>query len=184
MTVISNFSRPHAIHIAYAILLVSLFTLAGCATTIPETDSVPPEIRLTISGGGIGSQAMSNPPRDNWTAPDGSQYLDLDPGVSYNFVFSVSDQGGVARAHLRMPDWGEVTDLAPDDVRETVSGVSRILELRGDRSNPTTGLVITGKVSFPGNPSFEFQAEGDDFGGRAGRTNQTFMNVNTAVGLR
>lgn len=162
-------------------LLALLLTLGGCATTIPDTDTVAPEISLTISGGGSGSQTMSNPPRDNWTGPGGIQYLDLSPGISYSFILSVSDQGGVARAHLRMPENAVVSDLAPGDATETVSSLTRRLELRGDRSSPTTGLVITGKVTLPADISFEFQTEGDDFGGRAGRVNQTFMNVNTFV---
>lgn len=181
MIAMFNLFRPQRYYVVSTIPMVLLFSLGGCATTIPETDSASPEIRLTVSGGGIGSQAMSNPPRDDWTAPDGSQYLDLEPGVHYNFILSVSDQGGVARAHLRMPYNATVTDLAPEAVRETVSGITRVLELRGDRSDPKTGLVITGRMSLPASTSFEFQTEGDDFGGRAGRTNQTFMNVNTFV---
>lgn len=164
-----------------AVIALAL-TLAACATTIPETDTEAPEVRLTVTGPGIGRQEMSNPPRDSWTGPGGIQLFDLQPGVRYNFVLSVSDQGGVARAHLRMPDNFTVSGLAPAEVDESTSGVSRSLTLFGDRSNPTTALVISGTLQAPPNISFEFQVEGDDFGGAAGRSNQRFMSVNVFVG--
>lgn len=168
---------------AARILALSLVcTLAACATTIPDTDLEAPEVRLTISGAGIGRQEMSNPPRAEWTGPGGVQLFDLEPGVRYNFTLSVSDEGGAARAHLRMPDDVIVSGLAPAEVEETTSGVSRSLTLFGDRSSPTTGLVISGTLVPPRNTSFEFQAEGDDFGGTAGRTNQRFLSVNVFVG--
>lgn len=174
--------RPRSIHPASILALGLICTLAACATTIPDTDSEAPEVRLTVSGPGIGRQEMSNPPRDHWAGPGGIQLFDLEPGVPYNFILSVSDQGGAARAHLRMPDDVVVTGLSPAEVRETTSGVSRSLTLFGDRANPTTGLVISGTLTAPRNTSFEFQAEGDDFGGSTGRTNQTFLSVNVFVG--
>ena len=153
-------------------------TLSACATTIPETDTTGPEVRLTINGPELGRREMSNPPRAEWTGPGGIQFFNLQAGVRYNFILSVSDQGGVARAHLRMPDNVIVSGLSPTDVDETTSGISRHLTLLGDRAHPTTGLVISGTLVPPAQTSFEFQVEGDDFGGASGRANQTFMNVN------
>jgi hypothetical protein len=181
MTTIRSFPLS-PIHAARLSALALACTLAACATTIPETDTEAPEVRLTISGPGLGRQEMSNPPRAAWTGPGGVQLFDLQPNVRYNFILSVGDEGGAARAHLRMPDDVVVTDLAPTDVEETTSGVSRSLTLFGDRSSPTTGLVISGTLTAPRNTSFEFQAEGDDFGGVAGRTNQRFLSVNVFVG--
>ena len=126
---------------------------------------------------------MTNPPRESWTAPDGSQYLDLQPGVRYNFVLAVSDEGGVERAHIRLPNEFIVSDLVPATVNNSTGPIMRSLTLTGNRSDPRTGLVISGNfVAPPGAQSFEFQMEGDDFGGSSGRSNQRFMNVNAYVG--
>lgn len=102
--------------------------------------------------------------------------------VEYNFVLSVSDEGGVERAHLRISDNVIVSSVAPPEVTETTSGVSRSLTLMGDRGDPRTGLVITGTLE-PTllNESFGFHVEGDDFGGASGPSNQRFMSVNVFV---
>lgn len=177
-----KFTHFHFEFVRAALALVFTSVLAACATTIPETDTELPEVRLTISGPGLGREEMSNPPRETWTGPGGIQYFDLEPGVRYNFLLSVSDAGGVERAHLRMPDTISVSGIEPGEVQETTSGVSRSLTLFGDRASPTTALVITGTLVAPPGISFEFQVEGDDFGGAAGRSNQRFMSVNVFVG--
>lgn len=180
METTSHDSPQRAILIVAAI--VASFVLAACTTTIPETDSEPPEVRLTITGPGIGRQEMSNPPRESWTGPGGIQLFNLLENESYNFILSVSDEGGVARAHLRMSDNVAVSDVAPAEVSESTSGVSRSLTLLGSRSDPRTGLVISGTLEPTWlNESFEFHVEGDDFGGRSGPPNQRFMSVNVFV---
>jgi hypothetical protein len=165
--------------------LLAAAWLAGCATTIPATDDTPPRLELTIRGPAIGTQTMSNPPRAQWTAAGGAQLFDLVPGGSYNFRFVVSDSGGVARAHLRMPAGFTVSNLGPAGVTNDADALQRRLTLRGTRDDPRTGLVIGGVFQVPtaGNLSFDFQGEGDDFGGVAARTNQTFLTVTAAYGL-
>ncbi len=164
--------------------VIMALTLAACATTIPETDSEPPEVRLTVTGPGLGRKEMSNPPQASWTAPDGSQYFNLQPGVRYNFILSVSDDGGVERAHLRFPANFTVSDVTPAGVVESNSAILKNLTLTGNRSDPRTGLVISGTVEGVAGTSFEFQAEGDDFGGASGRSNQRFMSVDVFVDFR
>jgi len=173
-------------NIPHAVLYMVALAIAGCETTIPETDTLPPEIRLTVNGPGIGRQEMSNPPRENWTASDGTQLFDLAPNTEYHFVLTVSDQGGVARANLRVPDNFRVTSLAPESATEEVVGVTRSLTLRGSRADPRTGLIISGRFQTPNTDPgnlipFEFLMEGDDFGGASGRPNQRFMNVSATV---
>src|SRR5262245_31845872 len=77
--------------------------LPGCATTIPATDDSPPRLELTVTGPGIGTRTMTNPPRARWTGDGGAQLFDLSPGGLYTFRLVTSDSGGAARAHLRMP---------------------------------------------------------------------------------
>ena len=159
--------------------------IVGCATTIPRTDTELPEIRLEITGPGIGRQVMTKPPRDNWTGPGGVQLFDLVPNTVYRFILTVSDQGGVARANIRMPDNFIVTNLAPSTTEEVV-GISRSLTQLGSRANPRTGLIISGRFRTPNTGigrviSFEFLTEGTDFGGASGPRNQRFMDVNASV---
>lgn len=173
-------------HFNFFAVLLTVLTISGCETTIPEPDTQLPEIRLTITGPGIGRQEMTNPPRDEWAAPRGTQLFNLEAGRVYQFTLLVSDQGGVARANLRMPDNFSVTDLTSPDITEEIVGISRSLTIRGSRANPLTGLGIGGKFRTPSIPnnfiSFTFDVEADDFGGASGRRpNQRFMKVNAAV---
>ena len=165
--------------------LLAAAWMGGCATTIPATDDTPPRLELSVRGPGIGVQTMANPPRARWTGSGGAQLFDLVPGGRYNFRFVVSDSGGVARAHLRMPAGFTVSDLAPAGVTSDADTLLRRLTLLGRRDDPRTGLVITGTFQVPasGNLSFDFQGEGDDFGGVAARTNQTAITVTAAYGL-
>lgn len=180
-----------AISIDYSSILVAALymvalAIAGCATTIPETDTQPPEIRLTVSGPAIGRQEMTNPPRENWAAADGTQLFNLAPNTEYHFILTVSDQGGVARANLRVPDNFRVISLTPESATEEVVGITRSLTLRGSRADPHTGLIVSGRLQTPNTEPgnlipFEFLTEGDDFGGASGRANQRFMNVSASV---
>lgn len=162
------------------------FVLSGCATTIPVTDDTPPEITLTITGPGIGTRRMSNPPRQFWAGVHDSQLFDLLPGESYAFTLAVSDEGGVQIARLRMPDELTITGYSPADVRRDTGPISQTLKLTGIRSDPRTGLVISGTFRTPdaGDAlAFEFYTDGFDFGGRSGGTpNHRIMRVNVTVG--
>lgn len=169
------------------LLLCSLAALTACATTIPEVDDTPPRVELRISGPGVGNETMSNPPRSSWTAPSGTQYLDLLPDETYRFTLTVTDQGGVARATLAFFSDLEVIELDSDAVVEDVGPVTTRLTLRGDRSDPRTGLVIGGRLRTPAlgpgeGVGFSFDAESSDFGGHSGRDpNQTFMEVTAYI---
>lgn len=150
---------------------------------IPATDNVPPRLELTITGPGVGRRTMTNPPRDEWTGEGGVQLFDLQRNSRYDFMFVVSDSGGVARAHVRMPAEFTILRLSPEAVQSEADALQRRLTLLGNRSDPRTGLVITGSFQTPtaGGLTFEFQTEGDDFGGTAGSSNQRFMNVSAAT---
>lgn len=112
---------------------LAVLAVTGCETSIPATDTQPPDIRLTITGPGIGRQEMTNPPREIWTGPEGVQLFDLAPNTEYQFLLTVTDEGGVARANLRMPESFTVVSLSPGDtIQEVVAlGLSRSLTLRG-----------------------------------------------------
>lgn len=181
-TVISG-GRMVAVSFAFALAAICM---SGCATTIPSTDTTPPELRLVISGPGIGRHEMTNPPRSSWTGPSGAQLFDLLPNTEYNYVLTVSDRGGAARANLRMPDNFTVVELNPSDATQGTTTLEITLTLRGSRSDPRTALVIAGKFRTPDLPSgevlvFDFNVEGDDFGGASGSPNQRFMSVSSSI---
>ncbi|HKL51889.1 MAG TPA: hypothetical protein VJ908_12045 [Wenzhouxiangellaceae bacterium] len=173
--------------VGFVALALAVLLITGCATVIPEVDTTPPRVELRISGEGVGSETMSNPPRESWTAPDETQYLDLLPGTEYRFTFTVSDSGGVARATLAFISDIEVVAVEPDDVIVDEGSLVTRLTQRGDRGDPRTALVISGRLLTPRlapsqATSFTFEVESSDFGGRSGRDpNQTFMSVNTLI---
>lgn len=161
---------------------VILLALASCTTTIPTTDTTQPEVQLIITGPGIGSIQLSNPPRDLWAAPSGAQYFELQAGARYSFVLTVSDQGGVKLAYLRLDSHFELTDIVPADVVVSTSGLNQTLRLTGSRSDPRTGLIITGSfTSSAVLTSVQFRVLGEDFGGSSGVSNRRLMTVRSFV---
>jgi hypothetical protein len=173
--------------VCLALVLGTVVALTGCPTMIPATDTTPPTISLLISGPGIGTKNLSNPPRARWAAEDGTQYFDLRSGAQYSFTLIVSDEGGVRRANLRVPVDFVVSDLSPSEVRNEEGFIQRSLTVFGNRAEPLTGLTISGKFTpsvLPGQQALfvDFQVEADDFGGPSGvAPNQTFMSVSTRV---
>ena len=176
--------------LSVALAFGTVIALIGCATMIPGRDVTPPTVSLIINGPGIGPQLMNNPPRELWTAEDGSQFVELLPGTRYSFTLVVADEGGVARAHLRVPDVFTFSNVSPAEVRRERGVITRNLILFGNPGNPRSHLVISGTFTTPTTPdlstnevlSFEFQTEGDDFGGDSGAgRNQRFMDVLATV---
>lgn len=157
--------------------------IIGCATTIPATDNEKPRVELIISGPGIGTESMSNPPREVWLGEGGTQLFDLSPDEEYGFTLIVSDEGGVARATLQMPDEFEILELEPDDVIREAHPISHRLTVTGTREDPRTTLVISGRFRTTGALGFDFNVEGTDFGGSAGTPNQRFLQVQASVDL-
>lgn len=155
-------------------------TFTNCSVTIPATDTTKPNIELRINGPGVNS-TMKNPPTESWAAESGAQLFNLTPGVEYNFSLIVSDSGGVKRAAIYFPDITNFSSIAPSTVTERNVGISTVLTNTGSRSNPLSGLTITGKFVIPNaNTSFNINVEADDFGGVSGSINQRFMSVNVS----
>ncbi|HEY4490927.1 MAG TPA: hypothetical protein VI958_02960, partial [Acidobacteriota bacterium] len=107
---------------SFVVSVVFVVQSTSCSTMIPGTDTTSPSIDFQIRGPGIGSITMKNPPQERWTADDGSQYLNLQPGATYNFLLLVGDRGGVARAQLQMPDTFTILRVDPPGVRNEVFG--------------------------------------------------------------
>ena len=167
----------------FLVALAPLASAVGCATTIPDTDTTPPRVELRISGPGVGNQTMSNPPRDLWVGPGGIQYLELVAGADYRFTLLVTDDGGVSRAYLSLPENLELSDVEPAGVVTMTDALLHRMTIAGNRADPRTALTITGRMGTRGatNMSFPYNAEGDDFGGRTRAINQTFLTVEAFI---
>lgn len=160
-------------------ICLSALTLVSCETTIPETDTEKPSITFTVQGPNIGMQEMTNPPKDLWSAEDGTQLFTMMADSTYSFTLIVSDPGGVQRVYLSMAPMNIVlSDIVPAEAVENVAGIRRFITLSGLSSDPKTALVITGKMRMPaGSYGVPFSVEADDFGGTRGPSNQRFMTV-------
>lgn len=184
------------LHLCITTMFLTL--LGGCATTIPETDTTPPEIELLMVGPGIGTQRMSNPPQEEWTADRGLPFLSLQADTRYNFTLIVSDDGGVAGAYFPIPRNFEVIAINSENVTFTTTATKHQLARAGDEDAPRTSLVISGsfRTRIPAFPppsnadpdveidahSFSLFARGEDFGGRIGSIrNQRSLEVYTEV---
>jgi hypothetical protein len=70
-------------------------------------------------------------------------------------------------------------------VRDEPGSLERRLTLVGSRGDPRNSLLITGSFRTPAGAGlliFDFNAEGDDFGGTSGAPNRTFMSVTVGAG--
>jgi len=155
------------------------FFLTSCETDIPTVDNEAPMLRLTISGNGI-NEVMENPPQELWQGPGGTQYLNLEGGVEYDFSLLVVDSGGVSRATLGIPT-GAIIDLDSEGSISTV-GVQQIMTVNGDSSDPVTGLSIIGTFTIPEGYAFDFNASGRDYGGQSGSPNSSYLQVSAFAG--
>ena len=165
---------------AFALPFASCFSIA---TTIPAEDLVQPRIELRITGPVIRQQVLTNPPRESWEGPGGSQYMNLAPRTSYHFALFVRDAGGVGRATFELPASLEVSDLVGEGLVEEISGIRRRLTVRGNRASPVRVLSLSGRFNTRGNSGavLPFSVEANDFGGASGSANQRFLGTSALV---
>jgi len=160
------------------ILAVVIVGFSSCETDIPEEDSTKPTVRLNIQGPNL-NQAMDNPPREVWAGPGGTQYLNLLPGVPYEFVLLAADAGGVSSASIAVPTGVDISVDAPATI--STSGIQQFVTVTGDASDPLTGLGITGTFTFPRGLAFDFNVAALDYGGTSGFSNVRTMKVTAFV---
>ena len=157
-----------------SLLFPLVLLVSGCATRIPTTDIIPPEVELVISGPGIGRVVMSNPPMEEWVGDGGD--VDFRSGTSYRFTVTVNDKGGVRGAGAQFPSDLTVGSLTPADARVETAGLSTVVSVNGDPADPRTLLSVSGTVTFPSRPfgsTFDFDGYGFDYGGTSGLSNET-----------
>lgn len=130
---------------------------------------------------------MTNPPRELWEHPElGSQFFAMSPSTRYNFILTVSDPGGVARAFLAMSIDYDILTVSPDTVvlGRSSSGFYRTFTLLGSRGDSREALVMVGSFRTPATAnSKDFLVRAEDFGGRSGVPNRRSMQVNVTSGI-
>lgn len=167
-------------------LTLSLFIgilLSSCAVTIPETDVVPPEFIFEILNGLPGG-----PTRITSSDDLSSKQLNLLRNSSYRFRYTGTDRGGLARLFMQV-DWPtNFLDLRPFDVVVVTDGeFTRDMFWNGDRDNPVSAQVITGRISTiiynqtPNVVSMQFRFAAEDFGGVGGPANVSSNTLNVAM---
>jgi hypothetical protein len=166
--------------LTFYLALVTTLLFTGCATTIPETDTTPPEIRFEITIPGHGTVVV--------TSDEEIPFLNVNipENTRCTFRYTASDQGGLRFMQMQYDSHLELSGLASVFTIRTLSPLSNMLEWSGDRDNPTTGTVAAGAMKTPVledtdgiSGSIRFFAS--DFGGRSGTPNDTRMEFVLSV---
>lgn len=160
------------------VCLIAVFTF-GCDTDIPETDTTPPEFSLRIMSARFDRTFTQDDDLENMT-------LRLKHDSGYQFTFIGTDLDGLRYARWRVP-YNDVisfdTDIPSPWSITNIPTLYRNIEWIGDRDNPLTGAVITGKFRAIGNNrTDDFRILVSDFGGDSANYNNTSMNLEIAIG--
>ena len=167
----------------FLFILGTALVFHSCAVTIPVSDTTEPTFIFEITSG-----LPDGPVRLTSSDDYSSMTLNLLRNHIYRFRLTASDQGGLSHLQLQV-DWPtNFSDLSPSDVSVTTTGESsRTLMWNGDRDNPRTGTVITGKIStIIYNQSYavvsmHFNILAIDFGGSTSSFNRVFKGLNVGV---
>lgn len=178
MTYLFNYSLPvYVKRLFCSLLIMSGFVLQSCETEIPVTDSIPPAFSFRITGDGLNHTFTQ--------ADDFSRFqLNLKTGVSYNFIYTGSDAGGLKTMRLQFPfDYLVIESPIESPWTSVNSGLSQIVSWRGDPLNPITGSVITGTFRTETvNSGIDIKFSLEDYGGRSATVNSTYKQLNILIG--
>lgn len=162
-------------------LICMNLALAGCKTTIPATDTIPPEFTFQIRGDGFSHTFDQD-------TDFADIQLNLRNNTPYNFTLTGSDEGGVKQIRWQYAgdnlEFEDPIEL-PWRVRD-ISFLTRIVEFNGDRDEPRTGGVLSGRFRVREVPnttatSVAYKFWVRDFGGQDGATNTTFSELTILI---
>ena len=169
----------------YLFAFLALGFYSGCTVTIPESDRTPPTFILEITNGLPGGSVRITSEDDL-----SRKQLNLRRNTLYQFRFSGSDEGGLEALKLRV-NWP--TDflglsLASDEyIIVTDEPTSRELTWLGSRSDPKSGMLITGQLNtIMYNQSYalvsvEWDMIASDFGGTSDSSNSTTKTLKVGI---
>ena len=148
---------------------------SGCKKDTPvTTDTIPPSMSLTISGGGTSK-----------TFTDAGDYstgiFNLKPSTKYTITSSVADSGGVQSLRLTLAKLlisQNITGAPANTVTET--SFDRNYSIAGSASDPYKSFLLSGNFVTPdaANGSFSFTISSN---GRDYRPNLSTVLVNVNV---
>jgi hypothetical protein len=167
-----------------SLVLMSCLLIQSCRTEIPKCDTTPPNFSFRITGDGYDHTFTQ---ADDF---EGTQ-LNLRTGVTYNFVYTGYDAGGMADMRLIVPFIHVEAHISGPWTASTSGGFSD-LSWYGDFTHPVTGSLVTGTFSVSAVPApFSIWFSLGDFGGSCGGPNGTVRilyisigNHNTGIGKR
>lgn len=155
-----------------------LFGLQSCETEIPPEDPTPPEFSFQITGEGVNYTFNQNTDFDNIK-------LNLKKDASYDFTFTGSDSGGVAHIQWSILPGGytNVVSSVPSPWVRTYANDNEHFRWSGDRSNPLTGSILSGRLTAPYDRfRVVFRFVVTDFGGESRRPNTITKELNISTG--
>lgn len=161
-------------------LFLSLLVIGfqSCETEIPITDTVDPAFNFQIIGDGF------NRTFDQET--DFSRFqLNLRENTAYQFTYTGTDDGGVELIQWQIDTADNIIIETPINSPWTardISPLSKMIEWRGFRNNPSTGNVLTGifRTNRTGFQVFRFYVR--DFGGERGSSNTSNGTLDLSIG--
>ncbi|TMM52219.1 hypothetical protein FEE95_21265 [Maribacter algarum] len=147
-----------------AFIALVTFGIQSCETEIPPEDITPPEFSFQINGDGFYHVFDQDSDYDNIR-------LELKAGATYDFTYTVFDEGGLAGAYWSREDvWKIRTTFRGQPLWSNYYGHNGIygsINWSGDRSNPVSGATVTGffEVRDEGYDTTSFTFSAVDFGG-------------------
>ncbi|WP_431136808.1 hypothetical protein [Psychroserpens mesophilus] len=167
------------------VTFVVCITLLSCETRIPEVDTTVPTFSFDIRGDGFNRVFTQD---DDFSR----MQLNLKANTEYRFIYSGADQGGVGLIQWQLGGSDQIEFVSPElpfdswSIRD-ISVSNRMIEWFGERTNPKTGAILSGRfrtgVVPPGNSgnsgTLSFFVR--DFGGQSGTSNRIRGNLNILI---
>lgn len=166
------------------LMVVVLITSMSCETGIPAIDTTAPTFSFQIRGDGFNRTFTQD---DDFTR----MQLNLRGGTEYRFIYSGADQGGVSLIRWQLGDRSQLEFIRPEfpydswTIRD-VSALIRMIEWRGDDSDPKTGAILSGTFKtrdVEDNAGYTelFRFFVVDFGGQSRTPNEVRGNLNIVI---
>ncbi len=163
----------------FFILALVIIGMQSCETEIPIEDDIPPKFSFRVTGDGFDHTF-------NQDTNFNSIRLMLRRGVTYDFVYAGSDEGGMDRIEWNAIHLGRVSIDPPTGgpwIYSHLAGSYSSLHWNGDRNNPVTGSAVAGSFTTQGSgndATFRFTLE--DFGGEVRVPNNILKDLTIYIG--
>lgn len=150
----------------YVLIALITYGITSCDTDVPETDTIAPAFSFQITGDGFDRTFTQD---DNFE----NLQLNLQAGVSYDFILGGIDNGGVRQIQFQYtPSSTPINTTIPSPWVENNNGLSSVIRFDGDRANAITAQLLSGNFTATlGSETMIsdiFYIRVEDFGGESG----------------